>query len=159
MQHFKFKNWSIGQLENSIFNVTNRLQIFIFCSHILQQKIGGIAITFKYRLKKNQTNQTNLQIFFFLNQTAFLNDGYIGRQVEGRGLLSAKKKKSKTPRYGRACLPAWGWLFSHLFSLMVAIAAIFHVQQRHRKLNCEQPGCYCVQCLVALEQKPPKLNP
>ena len=27
MQHFKFKNWRIGGLENSIFDVTNRLEV------------------------------------------------------------------------------------------------------------------------------------
>ena len=25
MQHFKFENWRIGEMENSIFDVTNRL--------------------------------------------------------------------------------------------------------------------------------------
>ena len=30
MQHFKFENWKIGGLENSIFDVTNRLFTYLF---------------------------------------------------------------------------------------------------------------------------------
>ena len=29
MQHFKFKNWRIGGMENSIFDVTNRAKVNI----------------------------------------------------------------------------------------------------------------------------------
>ena len=41
-------------------------------------------------------------------------------------------------KFYRACLPAWGGLFSHLFSLMVAIAAIFHVQPSLRRSRSQR---------------------
>ena len=37
-QHFKFKNWRIGGLENSIFDVTNRL---VFSTYQVQIQIEG----------------------------------------------------------------------------------------------------------------------
>ena len=52
MKHFKFENWKIGELENSIFDVRNRLfttKFLIFFSAILDDPmvfvyLGAFAI-------------------------------------------------------------------------------------------------------------------
>ena len=60
---------------------------------------------------------------------------WCGSWVALKRLLVALKSWEK---FYRACLPAWGGLFSHLFSLMVAIAAIFHVQPSLRRSRSQR---------------------
>ena len=54
MQHFKFENLRIGELENSIFDVTNRLQIeVVLKQNVLTSAVSGVqreAIIFLRRL-------------------------------------------------------------------------------------------------------------